>query len=65
MKNIYFNKLKKKYTLNGYLNMDTCTGYNSDKQIYRILKENIPFSAMCDINRKFAYPCVIKPRGVY
>lgn len=24
--------------------------------VYRILEENIPFSALCDINIKFAYP---------
>lgn len=26
--------------------------------------KNIPFSALCDINRKFTYPCDINPRGM-
>lgn len=28
-----------------------------------MLFENIPFSALCELIRKFAYPCDINPRG--
>lgn len=48
--------------------------YNSFEQVFSLchkcdnfvncIKENIPFSAMCDINQKFANPSVINPKGV-
>lgn len=33
-------------------------------EIY-ILIENLPFSALCNINWKFSYPCDINPKVVY
>lgn len=41
--------------------MRNTKGVNSSL-IYRILIENIPFSVLCDINRKFTHTCNINSR---